>query len=47
VEEAAQFGIKEGQVQRVPEQGGGYMADIFVFHHLHCLVSELEKQKKV
>jgi len=37
VDEAAQFGIKEGQVQRVAEQGGGYMADIFVFHHLHCL----------
>ncbi|GAB7352462.1 hypothetical protein MBLNU459_g2871t1 [Dothideomycetes sp. NU459] len=37
IDEAAQFGIKEGQVQRIAEQGGGYMADIFVFHHLHCL----------
>ncbi|KAI6089820.1 hypothetical protein F4821DRAFT_230968 [Hypoxylon rubiginosum] len=37
LEDAAQYGIQEGQVQRVSEEGGGYMADIFVFHHLHCL----------
>jgi hypothetical protein len=38
VDEAADFGIQSGQVQRVAEQGGGYMADVFVFHDLHCLV---------
>ncbi|KUJ08320.1 uncharacterized protein LY89DRAFT_789131 [Mollisia scopiformis] len=37
VDEAAQFGIREGQVKRVIEDGGGYMADVMVFHNLHCL----------
>ncbi|KAH8195209.1 hypothetical protein TruAng_010627 [Truncatella angustata] len=37
IEEGPKFGIQKGQVQRVAEQGGGYMADLFVFHDLHCL----------
>ncbi|KAF3479414.1 uncharacterized protein GIQ15_06390 [Arthroderma uncinatum] len=31
------YGIKKGQVKRAREQGGGYLVNVEVFHHLHCL----------
>lgn len=38
-DEAEKYGIKQGQVKRMKEQGGGFFAHIGVFHHLHCVVS--------
>ncbi|EDN09593.1 predicted protein [Histoplasma mississippiense (nom. inval.)] len=36
-DEAENYGIKQGQVKRMKEQGGGFFAHIEVFHHLHCV----------
>ncbi|OJD11651.1 hypothetical protein AJ78_07621 [Emergomyces pasteurianus Ep9510] len=35
--EAEAYGIHPGQVKRKKEQGGGFYANVEVFHHLHCL----------
>ncbi|OAX84481.1 hypothetical protein ACJ72_01152 [Emergomyces africanus] len=35
--EAEGYGIQKGQVKRIEEQGGGFFANVEVFHHLHCL----------
>jgi len=34
---AAEFGLHPGQVKRIPELGGGYVALLESPHHLHCL----------
>jgi len=39
VDDGPRYGIQTGMVQRVAEQGGGYMVDMYVFHNLNCLVS--------
>ncbi|EGC45034.1 conserved hypothetical protein [Histoplasma capsulatum var. duboisii H88] len=36
-DEAETYGIQKGQVKRMKEQGGGFYANVEVFHHLHCL----------
>jgi hypothetical protein len=36
-DEAEKYGLHPGQVKRIPEQGGGYVAILESTHHLHCL----------
>jgi hypothetical protein len=36
--DAPRYGLDKGQVKFAAEQGGGFVANIEVFHHLHCLV---------
>jgi Mycotoxin biosynthesis protein UstYa len=36
---AADFGLDPGMVKLNPEYGGGLVANVEVFHQLHCLVS--------
>ncbi|PGH37038.1 hypothetical protein GX50_00021 [[Emmonsia] crescens] len=35
--EAEGYGIQQGQVKRMKEQGGGFYANVEALHHLHCL----------
>lgn len=36
-DEGPSYGLLPGQVKRVPEQGGGYVAILESTHHIHCL----------
>ena len=36
-DEAEAYGLHPGQVKRIPEQGGGFVAILESTHHLHCL----------
>jgi hypothetical protein len=38
-QDIASYGLEEGQVKRPLNLGGGYPANLEVFHQLHCLVS--------
>ncbi|ODH42645.1 hypothetical protein ACO22_01170 [Paracoccidioides brasiliensis] len=35
--EAERYGIRKDQVKRRKDQGGGFFANVEIFHHLHCL----------
>ena len=47
VKDADRFGLDSGQVKRPPELGGGLVANIEVFHQLHCLVRSCQLNAKV
>lgn len=36
-DEAVKYGLHPGQVKRIPEQGGGYVAILETTHNIHCL----------
>lgn len=36
-DDGARYGLHEGMVKRVPEQGGGFIVHSEGMHHLHCL----------
>lgn len=37
-DEIEKYGLLPGYVKRRKDQGGGYLANVEVLHHLHCLV---------